>query len=149
MVAVVTKATATLAGVVATVAAVDLEAVKVHAAVAVVAAEVVVGPAFKGELLLGVKAKHPFEERWAEVFGADYVENGAGTGLVHTAPGHGRDDYKLGSAHGLEAYAPVGDDGRYTGELGDGGGAGPAQVAGRDEEVVPEVLGGDLLIFCF
>ena len=99
-----------------------LVAASLAAAVAKAAglAEVVVGPAFKGELLLGVKAKHPFEERWAEVFGADYVESGAGTGLVHTAPGHGRDDYKLGSAHGLEAYAPVGDDGRYTGELGDG-----------------------------
>jgi len=50
----------------------------------------------------------------------------------------------------------IGDDGsardvlvELRGELGDGGGAGPAQVAGRDEEVVPEVLGGDLLIFCF
>ncbi len=82
-------------------------------------AEVVVGPAFKGELLLGLRAHHPFEKRWATIYGADYVESTAGTGLVHTAPGHGRDDYKLGSANGLEAYAPVGDDGRYTRELGE------------------------------
>ncbi len=82
--------------------------------------EVVVGPVFKGELLVGLQGRHPFEARWSTLFGADHVESGAGTGLVHTAPGHGRDDYKLGTAHGLEAYAPVGDDGRYTGELGDG-----------------------------
>ena len=43
-----------------------------------------------------------------------------GTGLVHTAPGHGRDDYATGRAHGLDAYAPVDDDGKYTAELGDG-----------------------------
>jgi len=82
--------------------------------------EVVVGPVFKGELLVGLQGRHPFEARWSTLFGADHVESTAGTGLVHTAPGHGRDDYKLGTAHGLEAYAPVGDDGRYTGELGDG-----------------------------
>ncbi|MBK6528601.1 MAG: isoleucine--tRNA ligase [Deltaproteobacteria bacterium] len=82
--------------------------------------EVVVGPVFKGEALVGLQGRHPFEARWSTLFGADHVESGAGTGLVHTAPGHGRDDYKLGTAHGLEAYAPVGDDGRYTGELGDG-----------------------------
>ncbi|MDB4932162.1 MAG: isoleucyl-tRNA synthetase [Myxococcaceae bacterium] len=82
--------------------------------------EAVVGPSFKGEGLVGLQGRHPFESRWSPIYGADHVESGAGTGLVHTAPGHGRDDYKLGLAHGLEPYAPVGDDGRYTGELGDG-----------------------------
>ncbi len=40
---------------------------------------------------------------------ADYVTAEAGTGLVHTAPGHGADDYKTGMAHGLPAYAPLDD----------------------------------------
>ncbi len=82
--------------------------------------EVVIGAPVAGELLVGLDAAHPFEARRARLLAADYVASDTGTGLVHTAPGHGRDDYKLGSAHGLEAYAPVGDDGRYTAELGDG-----------------------------
>ena len=45
---------------------------------------------------------------------ADYVTADTGTGLVHTAPGHGADDFKTGMAHGLPAYAPLDDAGRYT-----------------------------------
>jgi len=40
-----------------------------------------------------------------------------GTGLVHTAPGHGADDYRTGAAHGLEVYAPIDDEGRFTDEV--------------------------------
>ena len=49
---------------------------------------------------------------------ADYVTADAGTGLVHTAPGHGADDYKTGMAHGLPAYAPLDDAARYLGGVG-------------------------------
>ena len=45
---------------------------------------------------------------------ADYVTADAGTGLVHTAPGHGADDFKTGMAHDLPAYAPIDDAGRYV-----------------------------------
>jgi isoleucyl-tRNA synthetase len=45
---------------------------------------------------------------------ADYVTADTGTGLVHTAPGHGADDFKTGMAHGLPAYAPLDDAGRYV-----------------------------------
>jgi isoleucyl-tRNA synthetase len=64
------------------------------------------------------KYTHPFvaPERDADfrLWFADYVTAEAGTGLVHTAPGHGADDYRTGVAHGLPAYAPLDDSGRYV-----------------------------------
>jgi len=54
---------------------------------------------------------------------AEYVTADTGTGLVHTAPGHGADDFKTGTTHGLPAYAPLDDAGRYVaGVRIDGGG---------------------------
>ncbi len=44
---------------------------------------------------------------------ADYVTLDQGTGIVHTAPGHGIDDFQTGQKYGLEAYAPIDDHGRY------------------------------------
>ena len=44
---------------------------------------------------------------------ADFVSETSGTGLVHLAPGHGMDDYELCSKHGIEAFAPVDNEGRY------------------------------------
>jgi isoleucyl-tRNA synthetase len=44
---------------------------------------------------------------------ADYVTTDSGTGAVHTAPGHGAEDYQTGLKYGLEIYCPVGDDGKY------------------------------------
>ncbi len=73
-----------------------------------------------GADLAGLVARHPFEDRGAPLLLADYVDDSTGTGLVHTAPGHGRDDYSTGQKHGLEAYAPVDEDARYTAELGAG-----------------------------
>ncbi len=61
---------------------------------------------------------HPFVQPERDVdfrlWFADYVTADAGTGLVHTAPGHGADDYRTGVAHGLPAYAPLDDSGRYV-----------------------------------
>ncbi len=48
---------------------------------------------------------------------ADYVTLEQGTGAVHTAPGHGSDDYLTGVKYGLEIYAPVGPDGRFTDDV--------------------------------
>ncbi len=45
---------------------------------------------------------------------ADYVTLDQGTGIVHTAPGHGADDFRTGQKYGLEAYAPQDDDGRFV-----------------------------------
>jgi isoleucyl-tRNA synthetase len=66
--------------------------------------------------LEGIKAKHPFYDRESVGVLADYVTLEAGTGLVHTAPGHGREDYETGLAYGLEVLSPVDDQGRYTDE---------------------------------
>jgi isoleucyl-tRNA synthetase len=61
---------------------------------------------------------HPFVQAQRDadfrLWFADYVTADTGTGLVHTAPGHGADDYKTGVAHGLPAYAPLDDSGRYV-----------------------------------
>jgi isoleucyl-tRNA synthetase len=59
--------------------------------------------------------QHPFCERTGRFFAGDsYVDNVMGTGFVHTAPGHGLEDYHLGMQHGLPIYSPVDDDGRFT-----------------------------------
>ncbi len=67
--------------------------------------------------LEGKKAKHPLLERESLGVLADYVTLEAGTGLVHTAPGHGREDYETGLKYGLEAYSPLDDAGRFTDEV--------------------------------
>ncbi len=69
--------------------------------------------------LEGARYHHPFiqvppSSAAFKLWFADYVTAGTGTGLVHTAPGHGADDYKTGLAHGLPAYAPLDDRARYT-----------------------------------
>lgn len=74
---------------------------------------------FVGDELMGLSFAHPFEDRRSPIVSALYVEDTAGTGIVHTAPGHGRDDYNTGVANGLEVYSPVDDAGEYTDELGE------------------------------
>ncbi len=57
--------------------------------------------------------RHPFVDRPSPVVLADYVTTESGTGCVHTAPGHGSEDYLTGLNYQLDIYCPVGDDGRY------------------------------------
>jgi isoleucyl-tRNA synthetase len=66
-----------------------------------------------GQMLEGVLLWHPFQERQVSVIVGDHVTADAGTGAVHTAPGHGLDDYVVGSRYGLKVDNPVGDDGRF------------------------------------
>jgi len=66
-----------------------------------------------GQALEGVLLWHPFQERQVPVIVGDHVTADAGTGAVHTAPGHGLDDYVIGSRYGLKVDNPVGDDGRF------------------------------------
>lgn len=94
---------------------------------------------FKGSKLDRMKAKHPWIDRESLVMNGTHVTLGgeadaetsldvsesrdksetgkAGTGLVHTAPGHGHDDYVIGKEYGLEIYCPVDNAGRYTSEI--------------------------------
>lgn len=66
-----------------------------------------------GAKLEKLHARHPFIDRASPVVLADYVTTDSGTGAVHTAPGHGAEDYQTGLKNGLEVYCPVGDDGKY------------------------------------
>ncbi|MBN2802217.1 MAG: isoleucine--tRNA ligase [Deltaproteobacteria bacterium] len=77
-----------------------------------------VGKPVPGGRFEKLKCRHPFiEDREIPVLLADYVTLEAGTGCVHTAPGHGQDDYVLCSAHGIEPYAPVDEKGFYEKEV--------------------------------
>jgi len=67
----------------------------------------------KGETLEGLITRHPFIDRDSPIVLADYVTLESGTGAVHTAPGHGLEDYQTGLKYGLEVYCPVNDDGKY------------------------------------
>ncbi|MBA3849656.1 MAG: isoleucine--tRNA ligase, partial [Opitutus sp.] len=68
----------------------------------------------RGQALEGLAARHPFIDRPSPVVLANYVTTDSGTGCVHTAPGHGAEDYLTGLKYGLEIYCPVGDDGKYV-----------------------------------
>ena len=66
-----------------------------------------------GQALEGVLLWHPFQEREVPVIVGDHVTADTGTGAVHTAPGHGLDDYVIGSRYGLKVDNPVDNDGRF------------------------------------
>ncbi|MDR1577527.1 MAG: isoleucine--tRNA ligase [Deltaproteobacteria bacterium] len=66
--------------------------------------------------LLGLKARHPLYDRESLVVSAHYVTLEQGTGLVHTAPGHGREDYETGLAHNLPILSPLDNQARFTDE---------------------------------
>ena len=68
-----------------------------------------------GGHLAQLEYQHPFCKRTGKLFRGDsFVDNSTGTGFVHIAPGHGLEDYQLGSEHGLPIYSPVDDDGRLA-----------------------------------
>jgi len=67
----------------------------------------------KGAALEHMSLRHPFYDRQVPVVLGEYVTLDAGTGAVHTAPGHGLDDYIVGRRYGLEIDNPVGGDGRF------------------------------------
>ena len=73
---------------------------------------------FEGKALEGLKYRHPFLERECPVILGEHVTLDAGTGLVHTAPGHGQEDYEVGLRYGLEILNPVDGSGRFTAEAG-------------------------------
>ncbi|OGT34751.1 MAG: isoleucine--tRNA ligase [Gammaproteobacteria bacterium RBG_16_51_14] len=68
---------------------------------------------FRGQSLEGLKLQHPFYRRTVPVILGQHVTLEAGTGAVHTAPGHGQDDYVVGSRYGLPVENPVGGDGCF------------------------------------
>lgn len=71
---------------------------------------------FKGEVLDLMTAQHPFYDRTSLLMLGDHVTLDAGTGLVHTAPGHGEEDYIVGKKYGLDVLSPLDSRGCYTAE---------------------------------
>ncbi|MFZ5565229.1 MAG: isoleucine--tRNA ligase, partial [Thermodesulfobacteriota bacterium] len=72
---------------------------------------------FPGTLLDKAKVRHPFYDRDALIINATHVTLEAGTGCVHTAPGHGAEDYEAALSYGLDIYSPVDDNGRFTADV--------------------------------
>ncbi|NEO45210.1 MAG: isoleucine--tRNA ligase, partial [Moorea sp. SIO4A3] len=73
----------------------------------------------KGEVLENCTYQHPLFDRESKiVIGGDYITTESGTGLVHTAPGHGQEDYGVGQRYGLPILSPVDGDGKFTAEAG-------------------------------
>jgi isoleucyl-tRNA synthetase len=71
------------------------------------------------ESLAKLEYQHPFCNRTGKLFAAEFVTSDTGTGFVHIAPGHGLEDYGLGSQNGLPIYSPIDDNGKfaYTSDL--------------------------------
>ena len=72
---------------------------------------------FQADVFEKKECRHPLYDRASLLVLGDYVTLEAGTGCVHTAPGHGHDDYLTGLRYGLEIYNPVDDYGRYREDL--------------------------------
>ena len=71
-----------------------------------------------GRDLEGLVCSHPYLDRESLMILGDHVTTDAGTGCVHTAPGHGAEDFEIGVKYGLEAYCPVDFRGVFTAEGG-------------------------------
>ncbi|PSC70632.1 isoleucine-tRNA ligase [Micractinium conductrix] len=92
----------------------------------------------KGSELEGCTYAHPLFDRVSPVvIGGDYITTESGTGLVHTAPGHGQEDYQVGLKYGLPLLSPVDDAGEFTEEAGPFAGL---QVQGAGNEAVVQAL---------
>jgi len=74
---------------------------------------------FKGKDLEGINYNHPFCPRKGRVVLADYVSKEEGTGLVHTAPGHGSEDYLTGIKYKLDIIMPVDNRGNFDSTTGE------------------------------
>jgi isoleucyl-tRNA synthetase len=74
---------------------------------------------FPGAVMEGLKCRHPLIDRETLLILAPFVTLDAGTGCVHIAPGHGQEDYEIGMKYGLDNYAPVDDDGKFTRDVKD------------------------------
>ena len=75
---------------------------------------------FQGKELEGVLTKHPFYDRDSIIIVGEHVTNESGTGLVHTAPGHGVDDFTVCQKYNIQPYCPVDEHGPLTADCGEG-----------------------------
>ncbi|MGH6959347.1 MAG: class I tRNA ligase family protein, partial [Dongiaceae bacterium] len=98
----------------------------------------------KGARLAGTVAAHPFRGQGYEfdvpLLAGDFVTTEQGTGIVHIAPGHGADDWELGSAHGIEVPQTVGEDGSYFQQVPLFAGKGVYRPDGKKGDADPAVV---------
>ena len=98
--------------------------------------ELTVKTTLTGKALENTVYHHPLFARDSKVvIGGDYITTESGTGLVHTAPGHGQEDYITGQKYGLPLLSPVDDGGRFTEEAGKFAGL---QVVAKGNEKVSQ-----------
>ncbi|HEY9086143.1 MAG TPA: isoleucine--tRNA ligase [Candidatus Tyrphobacter sp.] len=95
-----------------------------------------------GSDLEGLTTGHPFLERSLPLVLADYVDLETGTGAVHTAPGHGADDFETGARYGLPVLCPVDATGRFTPEAGRYAGL---QIFAADAKIVEDLRASGML----
>ncbi|MBE9116409.1 isoleucine--tRNA ligase [Lusitaniella coriacea LEGE 07157] len=99
----------------------------------------------KGKDLEHCTYKHPLYDRESEILiGGDYVTTESGTGLVHTAPGHGQEDYIVGQRYGLPILSPVDDKGNFTEEAGQFAGLNVLKDA--NEAIIQALIEADSLL---
>ncbi|MDZ8106529.1 MAG: isoleucine--tRNA ligase [Nostoc sp. DedQUE12a] len=100
--------------------------------------ELTVKATLKGSDLEHTTYRHSLFDRESPiVVGGDYITTESGTGLVHTAPGHGQEDYIVGQRYGLPILAPVDDNGNFTAEAGEFAGL---NVLGDGNQAVIDAL---------
>ncbi len=98
---------------------------------------------FKGAALEHLTLRHPFLDRQVPVILGDHVTTDAGTGCVHTAPGHGEDDFIVGKQYGLEVDSPVQDNGLFRDDLPVVGGL---HVSKANQPVIDALKEGGALV---
>ena len=98
---------------------------------------------FAGSKLEGLLLEHPLYDRQVPVILGDHVTTDAGTGCVHTAPGHGQDDFIVGQKYGLEVFNPVQDNGLFIADLGVVGGM---HVSKANEPVIDALTAAGRLV---
>ncbi len=98
---------------------------------------------FAGAALENLALKHPFLDRQVPVVLGDHVTTDAGTGCVHTAPGHGQDDFIVGKQYGLEVDSPVQDNGLFRDDLPVVGGL---HVSKANQPVIDALKEGGTLV---
>ena len=72
-----------------------------------------------GFQLEGMSCDHPLADRKSQMILANFVTLDQGTGCVHTAPGHGQEDYEVAGKYNLDIYSPVDEQGRFTRDVKD------------------------------
>jgi len=101
------------------------------------------GDAIAGSGLVGATVRHPFLDRDSLIVGADYVELDTGTGAVHTAPGHGADDFDTGVRFGLPILNPVDGSGHF---LADAGPYAGLEIFAANERIIADLATSGALV---